>query len=73
MNIPIVATMPMAGMMPIQQQSGGGGSSVVGQAPGQGQAPTLAQGQGPTQVGGGTGNIGPEPNAQGVKTFSIKL
>jgi hypothetical protein len=72
MNIPIVATMPMAGMMPIQQQSGGGGSSVVGQAPGQGQAPTPAQGQSPAQVGGGNGG-GPEPNAQGVKTFSIKL
>ncbi len=66
MNIPIVATMPMAGMMPIQQQSGGGGSNVAGQAP------TPAQGQGPAQVGGGNGG-GPEPNAQGVKTFSIKL
>ena len=72
MNIPIVATMPMAGMMPIQQQSGGGGSNVAGQAQGQGQAPTPAQGQGPAQVGGGNGG-GPEPNAQGVKTFSIKL
>jgi hypothetical protein len=76
MNIPIVATMPMAGMMPIQQQSGGGGGAVVGQAQAQGQAPTPAQGQGqgqgPAQVGGGNGG-GPEPNAQGVKTFSIKL
>jgi DNA-directed RNA polymerase beta subunit len=70
MNIPIVATMPMAGMMPIQQQSGG--SSGAGPAQAQGQAPSPAQGQGPAQVGGGNGG-GPEPNAQGVKTFSIKL
>ena len=75
MNIPIVATMPMAGMMPIQQQSGGGGgggSNVAGQAQGQAPTPTQGQGQGPAQVGGGNGG-GPEPNAQGVKTFSIKL
>jgi DNA-directed RNA polymerase beta subunit len=73
MNIPVVATMPMAGMMPIQQQSGGGGgggNGGAGQAQ-QAQAPQ-AQGQGPAQVGGGNGG-GPEPNAQGVKTFSIKL
>jgi hypothetical protein len=75
MNIPIVATMPMAGMMPIQQQSGGGGGNGVGNG-GAGQAQQAqaqqAQGQGQAQVGGGTGG-GPEPNAQGVKTFSIKL
>ena len=75
MNIPIVATMPMAGMMPIQQQSGGvgnGGAGQVQQAQAQQAQAQQAQGQGQTQVGGGNGG-GPEPNAQGVKTFSIKL
>ena len=58
MNIPIVATMPMAGMMPIQQQTGG--------TPLQQQVPT--QPAVPTQTGGsGT------PNTDGVKTLSIKL
>jgi hypothetical protein len=70
MNIPVVATMPMAGMMPIQQQSGGVGNGGAGQVQ-QAQA-QQAQGQGQAQVGGGNGG-GPEPNAQGVKTFSIKL
>lgn len=78
MNIPVVATMPMAGMMPIQQ--GGVGNAVLQQ--GQGQAQQSQQtGQGSTtQSGGGSGaatgqggGISPEPNAQGVKTFSIKL
>jgi hypothetical protein len=72
MNIPVVATMPMTGMMPIQQIGGGGAGQA--QAPPQGQNPAQGQGQGqgPAQVGGGNGG-GPEPNAQGVKTFSIKL
>jgi hypothetical protein len=70
MNIPVVATMPMAGMMPIQQ--GGNHNGVALQ---QGQTPQTQQQQpngqnGDKQIGGGGG---PEPNAQGVKTFSIKL
>jgi hypothetical protein len=76
MNIPVVATMPMAGMMPIQQQSGGGGGGGGVGNGGAGQVQQAqaqqAQGQGQAQVGGGNGG-GPEPNAQGVKTFSIKL
>jgi hypothetical protein len=73
MNIPVVATMPMAGMMPIQQ---GGNGSNNGLALQQGQTPQQPQPQpqngqnGDKQFGGGGG---PEPNAQGVKTFSIKL
>ena len=79
MNIPVVATMPMAGMMPIQQ---GGASAILQQSQGpQGQqGPQANQAQHQTgqgapgqQTGGGAGGIGPEPNAQGVKTFSIKL
>jgi hypothetical protein len=70
MNIPVVATMPMAGMMPIQQQQtqtqtqtqqvGGGGGQQQQQ-----------------QVGGGSGSgqqpVGTttQPNEQGVRTFSI--
>jgi hypothetical protein len=78
MNIPVVATMPMAGMMPIQQGGAGTGAGGVVQ---QGQTQQQQQGgQGtPGQQTGGanitnqSGGIGPEPNAQGVKTFSIKL
>jgi hypothetical protein len=75
MNIPVVATMPMAGMMPIQQ---GGAGAILQQPQGpQGPQANLAQqqtGQGaPGQQTGGGAGIGPEPNAQGVKTFSIKL
>ena len=76
MNIPVVATMPMAGMMPIQQ---GGSSAGAGGAVQQGQAQQQQGGQGAlVQTGGAnvtnqSGGIGPEPNAQGVKTFSIKL
>ena len=70
MNIPVVATMPMAGMMPIQQQQAttqlGGGA----QQPQQPQQPQQQQQQGATQSGGNNAN---EPNAQGVRTFSIKL
>ena len=60
MNIPIVATMPMAGMMPIQQPTGG--TPLQHQMPGAGTAQTAAQAQ-----TGGT------PNTDGVKTLSIKL
>jgi DNA-directed RNA polymerase II subunit RPB2 len=60
MNIPIVATMPMAGMMPIQQQTGG--------VPLQQQTPT--QTAVPAQTGGSGGVT---PNTDGVKTLSIKL
>lgn len=77
MNIPVVATMPMAGMMPIQQ---GGGGAGAGGAVQQGQSQQHQQGgQGASvQTGGAnvtnqSGGVGPEPNAQGVKTFSIKL
>jgi DNA-directed RNA polymerase beta subunit len=77
MNIPVVATMPMAGMMPIQQGGAGTGAGGVVQ---QGQTQQQQQGgQGASlQTGGAnitnqSGGIGPEPNAQGVKTFSIKL
>jgi hypothetical protein len=64
MNIPVVATMPMAGMMPIQQQTGGAVLQQQQQAPG---APTPGA---QTQTGGaGAGT----PGADGVKTLSIKL
>jgi hypothetical protein len=70
MNIPVVATMPMAGMMPIQQ--GGVGSTIMQQSQGQGQQPSQQQQQNqPLQTGGG--GTTPTPNEQGVKTFSIKL
>jgi hypothetical protein len=70
MNIPVVATMPMAGMMPIQQQSQQQSQQQPQQQPQQ-QAQQQAGGgvasQQQTQVGGN------EPNSQGVRTFSIKL
>ena len=79
MNIPVVATMPMAGMMPIQQ-GGGGGAAGAGGAVQQGQSQQQQQGGhgASVQTGGAnvtnqSGGVGPEPNAQGVKTFSIKL
>jgi hypothetical protein len=81
MNIPVVATMPMAGMMPIQQGGGGAGTGAGG-AVQQGQSQQQQQQQGgqgaSVQTGGAnvtnqSGGVGPEPNAQGVKTFSIKL
>jgi DNA-directed RNA polymerase II subunit RPB2 len=76
MNIPVVATMPMAGMMPLQQQSGGQqqqGSAITGSNVGAATAASLGQQplQGQTGGGGGAGNN--EPNAQGVKSFSIKI
>ena len=79
MNIPVVATMPMAGMMPFQQggTAGAGGAVQQGQAQQGGQGGQGGQGKA-SQTGGAnatnqSGGIGPEPNAQGVKTFSIKL
>jgi len=60
----------MAGMMPVQaQQSARGGSIGSGST-----GVTTANEQQTTngQTGGTGGNNG-EPNAQGVKTFSIKL
>ena len=70
MNIPVVATMPMAGMMPVQPQQGGGalanGTQPTGQPTGQ---PTQQGTNGGQSGGAGSG----EPNAQGVRTFSIKL
>ena len=80
MNVPVVATMPMAGMMPIQGQVGGqpvAGQVAPGQvapgqvAPGQvapGQTP--AQAAGPAQVGGAPPSSA--PNASGVRAFTIK-
>ncbi len=76
MNIPVVATMPMAGMMPIQQQSGGSQSqqSSSGLATGMSGQQQQQQQQASGQTGGGTnGGASGEPNAQGVKTFSIKI
>jgi DNA-directed RNA polymerase II subunit RPB2 len=72
MNIPIVATMPMAGMMPIQQ---GGAVLQQPQQPQQSQQQQQQSQQQPGsgQAGGAGGGTGPTPNAQGVKTFSIKL
>lgn len=70
MNIPVVATMPMAGMMPVQSQQGGAGG-----APAYGiqQTGQLTQ-QGMNGGGGQPSSASSgEPNAQGVKTFSIKL
>ena len=72
MNIPVVATMPMAGMMPIQSQQ-----SSQQQASHQSQQ-SQQQPQSSQQVGGtsGTGTGASqtiEPNAQGVKTFSIRM
>ncbi len=72
MNIPVVATMPMAGMMPIQQA--GGTVAQQGQNQSQQQQQQNGQGASGQQTGGSaTMSAGPEPNAQGVKTFSIKL
>jgi hypothetical protein len=74
MNIPVVATMPMAGMMPVQQAQPG---QLPGQQPGQqlpGQSAQVAGTASNTQPQtGGSGTGTNEPNAQGVKTFSIKL
>jgi hypothetical protein len=65
MNIPIVATMPMAGMMPIQQQQQQtGGAPLQQQVPGT----TASQAPGLAQTAGGVA-----PGADGVKTLSIKL
>ena len=74
MNVPVVATMPMAGMMPVQGQVGGAsGGLVLGQTLGQ----TPGQSQAPAQSGGGGGIVAapgsPTPNEAGVKTFSIKI
>ena len=77
MNVPVVATMPMAGMMPFQGQVGGQQvpGQVGGHAPGQmaaGQVPTQAQVQttGPTQIGGAPPSSA--PNESGVRAFTIK-
>jgi hypothetical protein len=60
MNIPVVATMPMTGMMPIQQQTGGMPLQPL---------PTGTPAQpAPVQTGGGV-----TPGADGVKTLSIKI
>jgi hypothetical protein len=68
MNIPVVATMPMAGMMPMQQQQQ--------QQQQQPQQQQQAGGGASIQQGGqsASSQVGVnEPNAQGVRTFSIKL
>jgi DNA-directed RNA polymerase beta subunit len=67
MNIPVVATMPMAGMMPIQQPS-----QQLSQQLSQQPSQQLSQ---QPQNGGSSGapQQSNEPNAQGVKTFSIRL
>jgi hypothetical protein len=69
MNVPVVATMPMAGMMPFQAQGGGG--QFLGQAPQTPQTP-----QQPAAQTGGAAAAPPassDPNAAGVRTFSINL
>jgi hypothetical protein len=62
-NIPVVATMPMAGMMPIQQQTGG-----VPLQQQQQQTPGAQAHGAQTQTGGAVA-----PGVDGVKTLSIKL
>jgi len=77
MNIPVVATMPMAGMMPVQQgpvaaaAAAAAGAQLGGQ-PNTASATAAQQGGQPLGVGG-TGQQTNEPNAQGVKTFSIRM
>ena len=74
MNIPVVATMPMAGMMPVQTQGGGGGGGVAVGTNGLQQQQQQQGGQPSSNVQtSGTSQQTNEPNAQGVKTFSIKL
>ena len=78
MNIPVVATMPMAGMMPVQQGpvAAAAAAAAGAQLGGQPAAAVAAQ-QGGQQLGGGGSGQGQqqtnEPNAQGVKTFSIRM
>ena len=67
MNIPVVATMPMAGMMPIQQQQQTGGA-VLQQSQQQN-----GGGAGASQSSGQTGAQQVAPNAEGVKTLSLKI
>ena len=71
MNVPVVATMPMAGMMPVQAQAGGDGG--VGQIIGQ--APQVHTAQPPAAQTGGAppASSSSDPNAAGVRTFSINL
>jgi len=74
MNIPVVATMPMAGMMPVQQGPVAAGAQLGGQPNAASAATAAAAQQGGQQLGGGgTGQQTNEPNAQGVKTFSIRM
>ena len=75
MNIPVVATMPMAGMMPIQQAATAAQQQALQQSS---QQQGSQQSQQSQQQGGGTGtgtgaSQTNEPNAQGVKTFSIRM
>jgi len=64
--------MPMAGMMPIQSQQSGTQQQQQQQQQSQHQSGTQ-----PQQLQQGGASIGPqqtsEPNAQGVKTFSIRM
>jgi DNA-directed RNA polymerase beta subunit len=71
MNVPVVATMPMAGMMPVQAQAGGGGGGGIGQIIGQ--APQVQTAQPPAAQTGGAPPSSSDPNAAGVRTFSINL
>jgi hypothetical protein len=70
MNIPVVATMPMAGMMPMS----GGAPTTLGQATAA-MAGTQTAGGATIQQGGGGNSSGgsPAPNAEGVKSFTIKM
>jgi hypothetical protein len=67
MNIPVVATMPMAGMMPMQQQ---GQQQPPGMQPAQQSGQNTAAQPGAPVGGGGGVN---EQNSSGVRTLSIKL
>jgi DNA-directed RNA polymerase beta subunit len=72
MNVPVVATMPMAGMMPLQGQAAAPGqqmsaAAAAGQTPAQATAAAAAA---PAQVGGAPPSS--EPNASGVRAFTIK-
>ena len=67
MNIPVVATMPMAGMMPMQQQ---GQQQQPGMQPAQQSGQNTAAQPGAPVGGGGGVN---EQNSSGVRTLSIKL
>ena len=70
MNVPVVATMPMAGMMPLQGQAVAPGQQMTAAAAGQTPAQATAAAAAPAQIGGAPPSS--EPNASGVRAFTIK-